>query len=44
MVGKLARGAFLLLVALMVAAYVLSAVNAKPSEPSGIEFVQVLWC
>lgn len=44
MVSKLARGAFLIFMGLMLVAYLLSAVNAKAPEPNGIEFVQVIWC
>jgi hypothetical protein len=44
MVGNLARGAFLLILALMIVAYVFSAANTKAPEPAGDQVVVTFYC
>jgi hypothetical protein len=44
MVSKLARGAFLIFMGLMLVAYLLTAVNAKAPEPAGEQIVITFYC
>jgi hypothetical protein len=44
MLGRLARGAYMLIVATMIVAWAISASKSNPAEPSKDQVVESWWC